>query len=88
MREINMKDLYLSCSEDRSPLDKISILSFHYNIEKLIRSLRSLLISLNNYVLCCLAQKAIRISKGPFGPLGQLVCFSACCYIKMTYSFL
>ena len=47
MREINMKDLYLSCSEDRSPLDKISILSFHYNIEKLIRSLRSLLISLN-----------------------------------------
>ena len=45
MKEINMKDLHLSCSEDRSPLDKISILSFYYNTEKLIRSLRSLLIS-------------------------------------------
>ena len=44
MREINMKDLHLSCSEDVGPLSKLNILPFQNNMEELIRSFHSLLI--------------------------------------------
>ena len=42
MREINMKDLYLSCSEDVGPLSKLNILPFQNNMEELVRSFHSL----------------------------------------------
>ena len=40
--KVSMKDLHLSCSEDRGPLNNINILSFQDNKEDLVRSFHSL----------------------------------------------